>query len=337
MKESVKSTRSAKFYFLIFIINFMLLGMASVPLPSVIKSIISGKFEGIDSGLVMTTFLVGFDVIFNYVFVKIIPKITVSKEFIKFGHKSYEWVDIKEMKLNAQVNFQMGRYIPVEGAYFKLKNGDAWNMYDSFYGNAPEIKLFIEEYIIAKKNSNDKSSIEPTQRIGNVPSDSTINLQKKDSKKLYVFNNNQFTSFYGIMMWGFLAFLIYLNYNNPSGLTFIFTSIIGAVFFVLFSWMMYYFEVSEHLFRVNNPNAPWKADSFKFSDIKEIVFQPSIGRRPRSLAVITNDFKQETFIASTLRNQTWESLKECLKRKGIRVRDETTWTPPEEVSEIQSN
>ncbi|MNL67650.1 hypothetical protein D3C87_1922580 [compost metagenome] len=84
--------------------------------------------------------------------------------------------------------------------------------------------------------------------------------------------------------------------------------------------MLYYFEVSKNFLVVKNHYYFWKKDIYHFSEIKEIVFEGVYGKRPKSLVIITLDFKTERYYAGSLTDKTWLKLKTELENKNIIVR-----------------
>ena len=102
---------------------------------------------------------------------------------------------------------------------------------------------------------------------------------------------------------------------------FIFVVSYGLFWFVLHSWMMHYFRVSQNFLVVRNHLAFWKNKAYRFKEIKEIVFETR-DKMPNCLRVITKDFRSKLYPAGTLRDKTWLLMKDKFESHGITVRNE---------------
>ncbi len=199
----------------------------------------------------------------------------------------------------------------MEGASFYFKNGEVKYLFDDVYANAWKIKSFIQEIVIEKK---EKIEISESQT-------DTYQARLEDFE---IFKDNQFTSFRGRTLWGFCGMFLYIGLSKSvktPARFWIFAAAFCSFWFLLFSYLMHYFELSDNYFVVRNHNLIWINKYYKINDIKEITFETQ-GKMPNCLRVITKNFQNKLYPAGTLRDHTWIALKEKLEQKGIKVRNE---------------
>ena len=186
-----------------------------------------------------------------------------------------------------------------------------FTVFDDLFSNSWEIKSFLEQTLINK-----------TEYIPN-------QIEKVDSnsirfERLEIFKGNQITSLRGIMLWGLIGFFSFLLISKiqtaPKGFM-IFVAVFGTFWFLLNSWLMHFFCMTNDYFIVKSHNFIWFLKIYRIKDIKEIVFETQ-SKQPNSLRIITNDFRTKLFPAGTLRNNTWLELKNRLESKGVKVRNE---------------
>jgi hypothetical protein len=133
-----------------------------------------------------------------------------------------------------------------------------------------------------------------------------------------VFRGNPYTSFAFII--GILAILlmtgIYFTINkNDKWFLFL-------TFFVTFFWTfislieLFYFEISDNKIIIKNHFLFWYRKEFLFRDIELIdFFYP--GRRSQALRIVTSNRKVRFYCGGSLRDKTWQQLKERLIAIGI--------------------
>jgi len=231
---------------------------------------------------------------------------------IKIGYRSYEHNEIKEIKLTGKR--KLGS-ISAESGIIEFNNGTKLVLFDRLYSNISEIKLFLEQVVINKEEYKPK-------RIETIPRNA-IRFEKEEKFKIF-----PLLSFESIVYWSFMVILISAlltnkNYNSLNIQSVIYISVIFLLFFLQFSWRMYYFGLTKNHLIIRNHHYLWTKKIYQLSDIKEIIFEPSVYiARPNSMRIITIDYTTKLFPASTLRDKTWLKLKRELEQRGIKVRNE---------------
>jgi hypothetical protein len=238
------------------------------------------------------------------------PNIEVNKESISINGEKHYWSEIETIELTGKQRFKFLMPYIMEGAVFKFKDGTTKYLFDSMYSNAWRIKDFIQQILIEKKRYVIENKID-------------IGSSAADFETFDYFKGSPFFSFRGLMIWGFILFVLILpfRYSNrdPNGL-------IGIIVFCFFWFLMNsifmdYFGVSGHYLIVRNHHFFWKKKMYQLNDIREVTFETA-GKMPNCLRVITMDYKTSLFKAGTLNNQKWRDLKQALEERKIKVRNE---------------
>ncbi|MCL2435629.1 MAG: hypothetical protein FWD09_05775 [Lentimicrobiaceae bacterium] len=248
-----------------------------------------------------------------YLYWKWSPKITIDHDehTIKFGNQIYSLKEIKDVILKGKMQFRYIFQFPVEGTAIFFNDGTEKILYDDLYSNIWEIKSFLNQTIINKQEYK-PSVAQKTDR-------NRIRFEIEET-----FKGNQFLSFRGIFFWPFICLLAFMFFAGigryPWGIL-IFPVTFGTAFFILLSWQIHYFGLTENSLIVRNHNYIWMAKIYPLLDIKEVVFE-GLGNQAFSMRIITNDFRNKRYQAGTLRDKTWLYLKDKLEAKGIIVRNE---------------
>lgn len=290
-----------KFYLALILVNILLLGLTILFLIIGIKEN-DNKLSLL--GLIFSTLAI----IMDFIFVKNSPKIVLSKKGILFKNIFYNWNELSNTELTGKSNLFLA---PTECATLYFKNLKSIKIFDDLYYNTPDMKCFIQEIVIDKKD---------TFKIPN----STINSNNIDSEFFIPYKGNPVFSFRGILMWSMILFFLYIPFFSKKSINIkelLFLIPLCQFWFILNSWMMYYFEISKNFFVVKNHYFFWKKDIYSISDIKEVVFeiQP---KQANKLRIITKDFKTKFYLAGSLKDKTWLEMKDELESKNIKVRNE---------------
>jgi hypothetical protein len=246
-----------------------------------------------------------------YKYYKNAPIIIVDNEKILFNDEIYKWTELKKIKLTGKQPFPYIINYMMEAASIEFKDGRKKIIFDDLYSNTWQIKSFLQQKIINKK---DFSEIE-TQII-----DSSI-------LKNEYFTGNQFVSFRGLSLWiliGVITYIGFLDSKIPSISFCIFYVLSISFWFFFNSYLMYNFRMSDKYFVIKNHNFFWTNKIYAISDIIEIIFEQQ-GKAPNCLRIITKDFKNEIYPAGTLRDKTWLDLQDRLESYKIKVRNECVW------------
>lgn len=246
-----------------------------------------------------------------YQYLKNVPKIIIERNNIFFNKEMFRLDDIQFVNLNYKVPFRYVFKMPMEGFYIEFKNGKEKFVYDEMYSNIWEIKDYLKQVVIDKKEYHKL-------------------IQKQEVKSNQIRNEHfayykgvQLLSFTGLFFW--LYFLMFWSIMFKAK-----SSLIGLkiflVFFTIFifyfgSRLMYHYGISRNYLIIKNFNLPFIKKVYRLEEIEEIVFESQF-RRPNGLRVITKNYESKLYFGATLYDNTWRELKKELRKKGIKVRDE---------------
>lgn len=107
-------------------------------------------------------------------------------------------------------------------------------------------------------------------------------IENKSNKSVFenefyeTYKGYQITCFQGILLWGGIAFFAYnfINSSRPRKTESLIAGVCLSIYlFILCSWNMNYFQVSDSYLRILKHNLFWRKKVYKLSDIQEIVFE----------------------------------------------------------------
>jgi len=287
-----------KFFLILILLNLFLISLSIFFFKS--KEVNLNYF-----GLIFILLLI----VFNYFFLKNSPKIIVDKYGIKFGKKKYLWEDSIEIKITGKGNGLIYSYY--ESTKISFKNQDVIYIYDEYYLNSSEIKSFINQIVINKKKVFKKQQLNYTPK----------NLYLESFSD---FKGHPILSFRGIMMWSVIIFFAFLPFYSSNKIQLIPLLIVYSfclIWFLLSSWMMHYFRISNKYFIVKNHYFFWTEKIYLLENIEEIVYEQQ-GKQSNALRIITTDFKSTRFLAGSLSDKKWLKMKAIFEEKNIKVRNE---------------
>lgn len=265
-------------------------------------------------GILMPIFSIGcfaFGIYSLYRYIKNAPTITLDKDFINFNRQTFSLKDIDKIELTGKKPFKYAIYFPMEAATLTFNNGETKYIFDDMYSNSWQIKSFLKQVVIDKKDFFEQAEY-------------VIDKSSLNNDYYETYKGTVITSLRGISLWAIIGMFGYflLNNNKPVSLGLvIFFFGYSTFWFLLHSYLMNYFQISDTYFVVRNHNFFWKKNAYYLKDIKEVVFETQ-GKMPNCLRVITKDFKNKLYPAGTLRDKTWLALKDKLESYDIKVRNE---------------
>ena len=237
-----------------------------------------------------------------------VPKIKIDINSISFDDKKFNLSDVKKVILTGKVPLRFISNIPKEGTKLIFNDGTEKVFFDDFYENSAEMKSFLKQVVVKKQEYIHQPTI-----------NTDINPAQFGTKE--VFKGNQFLSMRGAGMWSVALFAVYFLISSSEFKIAIPLFIFATIWFVINSFMMNYFEISERFLIVKNHNYLRKSKVFELSSIKEVVFEMA-GRSPNSMRIISSNFENKLYLAATLSDRTWLKMKSKLESKGIKVRNE---------------
>ncbi|WP_418262624.1 hypothetical protein [Flavobacterium faecale] len=236
------------------------------------------------------------------------PKLIINKNGILSNTIFYDWKHLSSCKLTGKKRLSI---VPEECATLTFNNSKTITIFDDFYSNSSEIKLFIQEIVL-----NKKEAVEIKEKPNH-----QINFFQE---KFIIYKGYPIFCGFGIIIWMPFLFLIGASMYHLKIYplkTFVSCSVITVFLMLVYSWLLYYFEVSQNYLIIKNHYYFWKKEIYYLSDIKEIVFEERYGKRPKSLTIITFDFKTERYYAGSLTSKTWLAMKDELKNQNIVIRN----------------
>lgn len=291
-----------KFYLLLILMSFFFLGIGSIFIYASLR-------DNNNVGYYLFFVFFALTLYMNFLLINNSSKITLNKKGIIYRNRVYDWDEIKEIKLNGKSGLFFNA--PAECTTLLFKDSTTIKIFDDLYHNSSEMKCFIQEIVINKKDK-----IEDKEE--------KLSLSDFDKEFFIPYKGNPVISFRGIFMWGLILFFIFLplfSKKPAKGNGYLFINCFSLLWFLLNSWLMNYFEISKNYFVIKNHYFFWKKDIYHISEIKEVVYE-SQGKQPNTLRIITNKFKSKLYPAGTLTDATWLEMKTELESKNINVRNE---------------
>jgi hypothetical protein len=245
----------------------------------------------------------------NAGFIKNAPSITLDKKGIRFKNNFFWWNDLSSLKLTGKggMIFTSG-----ECATLTFNNRVEIQIFDDFYSNISEMKCFIQQIVIEKKDKIE----ELNQEFG------TFDLTKENFTR---YKGNPIFTITGIIMWGFMVLFLVLPVVNSKGnfsyKAYSFLLFLSLVMFLLFSRMYHYFEISQKYLVVNKYYFFWKKEVYQITNIQEIVFY-YYSRHSNGVRIITKDFKSKSFLVANHSDKALLRMKKDLEDKNINVRND---------------
>lgn len=237
------------------------------------------------------------------------PNIQIDRNSITFNKEVYSLSELKYIKLTGKQPFPYVMGFPMEGAKLQFESGVTKFLFDDMYANYWELKTFLKQVVVDKKE----------HMLAESPVLSEREIEAEDYS---VYKGAQLTSFRGITLWGFVGFIAWIAVSKKADSdALVFFAVLSSIWFFFHSWLMHFFKVSESFFVVKNHNFFWVSKNYRISNIKEIVFETR-PKMPNCLRVITRDFRTNMYPAGTLRDKTWAELKRKLEHQGVKVRSE---------------
>ncbi len=305
MKTIISQRNFLKFYLTIILGTIYYLGMSFIVLYIYYKEIDNANTKikiHILPFLSLGLFSLAIYSIYRYL--KNAPNIILTKDYIKFNNQTWSYMDLKKVELTGKQSFKYILNFEMEAISLTFKNGETKFIFDDMYSNYWEIKSFLKQIVIDKKNVFE----------------SIANLENHNLNDdiFETYKGSIITSYRGIEFWavfGLTGFLLLLKFEILYYLGF------ATFWFLMYSNFMHYFQVSDKYLMIRNHNFIWLKKSYHLNEIEEIVFEQQ-GKRPNSLRVITKNYKSKLYPAGTLSIQTWLDLKKKLETFKIKVRNE---------------
>jgi hypothetical protein len=299
--EIISKRNPYKFYLNLILINGSFL---------ILISIFQEYFKyNINSFIIGSLILLALATVITMGFIKNAPRIILDKKGIRIKNDFYWWYDLSSAKLTGK-----GGMIFTSGECATLTFNDFTEIkiIDDFYSNIAEIKCFIQQIVIEKKDKIEEFN-------------NKIDSFELTAEDTTTYNGNPIFTLTGILMWGnimlFSVVPIINSVGNIISKAYAFLLFLSVLLFLLFSRMYHYFEISQKYLQVKKYYFFWKKEVYEINHIKEIVFY-RYSRHSNGVRIITKDFKTKSFLVANLRDKRLLMMKKDLEGKKIKVRNE---------------
>lgn len=297
--EIISKRHPYKFYLTLILINAFFL---------IISSIFILFFNDNNKFIIASLILIIIAISITVGFIKNTPIIILDKKGITYKNNFIDWSELSSAKLTGKGDmiFTSG-----ECATLAFKDAEKIQIFDDFYSNISEMKCFIQEIVIEKKDDFEVSMQE-------------TNSIDMDQELFVPYKGNSIFTFEGFVLLGLILFILFLPFYSSKPIStkgMLFISLLAIFMFLMISKLMNYFEISKNFFTIKNHYYFWKKEDYPISDIREVVYEQQY-RQPNRIRLITEDFKSILYIAASLNNKTWLEMKKDLESKNIIVRNE---------------
>jgi len=298
--ESIVSKKNFKYYKNLIARTLFCFAISTLILLVFINEINIGAFQNRLILMPICTFaLVTFAMHNIYIHIIKVPDITISLKYIVVNGAMYDFGSIKSISFIGKKAFG-DAYPEKEAAQIIFADNTSFIIYDDYYSNSAELKLFLESVYLNKK-------------LKIIPE-----TKNSSSENFYWVRG-------GILGPHSISFILIM------GLLFIIvnalefkTLIVCGLFLILISLFIkrfFYFGLSNNYLKIKSYTIPWLSHTYSLKNIKEVIFE-SGGKAPNGMRIITHSYNNSFFYAATLYDKHWRKLKSSLEKKGIPVRDE---------------
>ncbi len=196
-----------KFYFSIILGTLFFIGMGSAILFGYNKAVDRGRLKPKEQLMpIFSIACYAFAGYSLYRYIKNAPTITLDKDFISFNSQTFSIADIDAVELTGKRPFKYAINFPMEAATLTFHSGEKKYLFDDMYSNSWEIKSFLKQVVIDKKEFTE-------------PIKSSIDTSSFDNSFFETYKGDVITSLRGISLWGLIGFFAYMLLNNSRPTT----------------------------------------------------------------------------------------------------------------------
>jgi hypothetical protein len=327
MKEQLTSKRNITLTgFLVLLIVGLFGFIGTLGIIKAIEDFEAGNFW--TKSLIMPFVFVPFVLYSIYYFLTYFPSFTINKNGIKastiFKTRNYNWTEIKEIQITGK---QPCKFLfvsmPVEATTILLNDNSEVYLWVDYYSNKSDLRVVLE-----RANDILKGNKQFTKLDFNI-SKPDFSRQISTDNQGQEFNGNHILTFNGVIFYGWIIYFTYLilslnknPLNNIAGLIAIPLVLLSIP--ALLSYQMHYFLIGRDFLVIKNTIWFWKKDVYLLTSIREVVIETP-HRLSTSLRIITTDFRDKLYPASSLSDNTWREVIEQLRKDDIKVRNEAIY------------
>ena len=253
-------------------------------------------------------------------YLKTIKKIQIDNHGIKFtslfSSEFIRWNEVEKIELTGK---SRNRSIFAETTNLDLKSGKGIDIIAAYHQNMPNLRMTLRQVhqFLANKEPVQLKQITDTRTLESIKH---LNFSEMNN-----YSGNHFLSFNGIVIYGMIAFSIFvlLILDSPKYLGSIAAFSMSGIFYGFVGYQLHYFYLDKNYLVVKNHVWPWVNHVYKIEDIKEVVFEIPF-RKSISLRVITKGYQSKLYPAGSLNNKSWKALKEEFEGLMVNIRNETS-------------
>ncbi len=294
-----------KFYFVLFIVVAVILLFASFLLDTYLKR----KEANNITFLFLAILVVSLGLLLAYKIFKTCPTVKITESDIYINKVSYKLSYIKSIKF-ADKHFHPLFRDYLEGAKIVFKNNRAVCIYDDFYSNAADLKVFLDYKL------NNKIIYTVEEKSGEISNqDLAFNSYKE----------NPFFSLRNILYLIIVILITILILNKSLSSAYFLSFSCLAFFMTMFIYFNYYFELNDDYIIIKNHILFWKKTAYSTKDIREVVLRRggnlgSRGGKPNHIKIILADYKVKSYYAASINEKTWLKFAKDIKKLKIKIR-----------------
>lgn len=265
-----------------------------------VMSFMSLSTSGIDSiAIAIPTFFISFGVYGFYNYFRNAPILRMDREKLVVQKRIYYWTDVKKIDFFKQhIRSSRDDEAQREGVNILFNDGRLITIYDQFYRNGDEIKLFIDQ-VINKQEYPNVTAIVP---------------DIDPATETYIKIKGRVTRSFQIV---FLCLGLLLFVRNCFIEDFSFGQTIGLLLLLSMFFQLHYFKISKNFIVIKKSFIPWPAKSYYLKNVREIIIDGSQGIE--FVKIVTSDYHTKKFYALGISKEQWLTLEDYLSDYGIKV------------------
>ncbi len=246
-------------------------------------------------------------------FFHLAPVIRIKDGHIYFNQKDvYNLDDIIGGNIAGKGRSYIWKRNGLEGTLISFKEGKDKCLYDFFYDNSWELKLFLHQRFIGE--------VEEADMLPEDTHEWNKNREPLETFKGYLLTSSDMWYHWVVTFLLFVIGLILcLNHNILMGVG---VFLLSAGWVIFYANMFHYVEVGEEVLIIKHHYVWGNQGIYSLAQIREIVFEHRYVNRntPNTIRLILQNYQSRSFIAATLKKQNWEELKGILEEKSVAVR-----------------
>lgn len=236
------------------------------------------------------------------------PSVVLDTEKLIYnGTEVFYWKDLERLELTGK-HHSKRLWATGEGVQMLFKGNVKRVFFDHMYQNSWLMKLFLEQIVLEQQS-----------RIS-LPG---VTVLEYSTSKVTYYRGSVWRA---MLFYMFLVISVSLALSLQNPVNREPSLMLGYVTIIFFFWRMaayclYYVGISETELVIRNRLWPGYQKVFPLKELREVAYEPK-GKGLHALKIVRKDFKTHSFIADGLSNREWLDLRDQLRAKDLRVRNE---------------